>query len=152
MRQPSSCSSACWGRVSGGARDYYIGAPLDALKGRVAEAEAKLRRVRDMGVRDPEAIFFLAGTAGRVGAVELGLELVETMIERGFYALEGLERDPSFDSLRREPRFQAALKQAREGQREAGAAFREAGGAEILGVAEPLAQKTRRLGLAESHP
>ena len=126
-----------------GAHDYYIGAPLDALEGRVAEAEAKLRRVRDMGVRDPEAIFLLARTAGRAGTVELGLELVETMIERGFYAPEGLERDPWFDSLRGEPRFQAALKQAREGQREAAAAFREAGGAEILGVAEPFPDDSR---------
>ena len=126
-----------------GAQDYYIGAPLDALKGRVAEAEAKLRRVRDMGVRDPEAIFLLARTAGRAGAVELGLELIETMIERGFYAIEGLERDPWFDSLRGEPRFQAALKQAREGQREAAAAFREAGGAEILGVVESFPDDSR---------
>ncbi len=119
-----------------GSREYYIGAPLDALYGRAAEADAKLRRVRDLGVRDPEAIFFLARTAARAGAVELGLEFLEAMIERGFYPLEGLARDTWFDSLRKEPRFQTALERAREGQREAAAAFREAGGAEVLGVVE----------------
>jgi serine/threonine protein kinase/Tfp pilus assembly protein PilF len=126
-----------------GSREYYVMAPLDALQGRGAEAEAKLRRVRDMGVRDPEAIFFLARTAARAGAVELGLEFVEAMTEREFYAPEGLERDQWFDVLRREPRFRTALERAREGQREAAAAFWEAGGAEVLGVAELFPDDTR---------
>jgi TolB-like protein/Tfp pilus assembly protein PilF len=120
-----------------GPRDYFIGAPLDALRGRTAEAEAKLRKALDMGVRDPEAIFLAARTAARAGAVELGLESVETMVERGFYAVEGLERDPWFDSLRGEPRFQATYERARGGQREAAAAFLEAGGYQILGVNDP---------------
>ena len=121
-----------------GSREYYVGAPLDALQGRGADAEAKLRRVNDMGIRDPEAIFFLARTAARAGAAELCLEFFETMLERGFYPVAGLQRDVWFDSLREEPRFQAVLDRAREGQREAAAAFIEADGPKILGVADPM--------------
>jgi non-specific serine/threonine protein kinase len=120
-----------------GAREYYLGAAIAALRGRPEEAEAKLRQVLDRGVRDPEALFFLARTAGRGGLIELGLEVVEAMVERGLYAVEGLEQDPWFDVFREEPRFQATFERAREGQREAAAAFVEAGGKQILGVAEP---------------
>jgi serine/threonine protein kinase len=116
----------------------YVGAPLAALQGRTAEAEAKIRAVCDKGLRDPEAIFLFARTAGRAGAVELGLELIETTVDRGLYTVAGLERDPWLESLRGEPRFQAALERARNGQREGAAAFREAGGVEILGVANPI--------------
>jgi TolB-like protein len=121
-----------------GLRDYYIGAPLAALQGRTADAEAKIRVVCDRGLRDPEAIFLFARTAARAGAVELGLELIETTVGRGLYTVAGLERDPWLESLRGEPRFQAALEQAREGQREGAAAFREARGVQILGVVEPI--------------
>jgi serine/threonine protein kinase len=120
-----------------GLRDYYIGAPLDALEGRTAEAEAKIRDIYEKGLRDPEAVLLFARTAGRAGAVGLGLELVETTVERGLYAVAAFERDPWFESLRGEPRFQTALERAKAGQREAAAAFLEAGGEKILGVAEP---------------
>ena len=121
-----------------GSREYYVGAPLDALKGRSEEAEAKLRQVRDIGIRDPEAIFFVARTAARAGAVELCFELLETMLERGFYPVAGLQRDVWFDPLREDARFQAVAERARDGQREAAAAFLAAGGAEIVGIADPV--------------
>jgi TolB-like protein/tetratricopeptide (TPR) repeat protein len=121
-----------------GPRDYFIGAPLDALRGRTADAEAKIRTICDRGLRDAEAILLFARTAARAGAPELGLELIEMTVERGLYTVAGFERDPWLESVRDEPRFQAALERAREGQREGAAAFLAAGGAEILGVTEPI--------------
>ena len=119
-------------------RDVYVGAPLAALTGRSDEAEHKLRRIFERGVRDPESIFIFARTAARAGAVDLALDMIEDIAERGLNAVGPLKLDPWFETLRREPRFQAALARAEEGRRAASVVFHEAGGRRLLGVDESV--------------
>lgn len=117
-------------------REFFVESWLAALEGRPDEAERKLREVCELGIRDPEALCFCARVAGRAGAIELGLELVEATVARGFYCVSVLKRDPWLLRLAGEARYQVALVRAEEGRHEAAAAFREAGGEELLGVEE----------------
>ena len=111
-------------------------AVIDALEGRPDDAETKLRAAYENGMPDPEGLFVLARVAGRADAVDLGLDLIEAAVDRGFYCVGGLKSDPWVTRLSGEPRYQAALERARAGRRETVAAFREAGGEELLGVVE----------------
>jgi hypothetical protein len=56
-------------------------------------------------------------------------------VDKGYYAAPTLAGQPQFDALRGDTAFQALLADAEEGRRNALAAFREAGGERLLGVA-----------------
>ena len=124
------------GFVFEGLWDAFVGAVVDAIEGRSAEAERKIREAFEGGMPDPEALFFLTRVAGRAGATELGLDLIDAMVDRGFNCVAGLERDPWVRLLESEPRYRDALKRAHEARREAAAEFRAAGGEDVLGVTE----------------
>lgn len=119
-------------QVYEGLERHFVEGALAALEGRREDCERVAREVIELEMRDPEAIYFFARALGRAGAVELGLELVDRMVDRGFYSTAALEGDPWFDSLRGEPRFQAALARAEQGSRDAADAYRAAGGERLL--------------------
>jgi serine/threonine protein kinase len=87
----------------------------------------------------PEAIgglSLLARVAARADLTELGLDLIDPMVEAGFNCVAGLQRDPWLSMISDEPRYQDAIGRAQAARVEA-AEFRDAGGEEILGVKEP---------------
>ena len=77
----------------------------------------------------PVSIFGSSARARRCASIEAA-------VDGGFYCVGGLKSDPWVTRLSGEPRYQAALERARAGRRETAAAFREAGGEELLGVVE----------------
>ncbi len=116
--------------------EFFREAHLAAVEGRGEDADRLLRDIYERGVRDPDMLFFFARVLSRAGVIELALDIVEAMVDRGWYSTEALERDSWLEPLRSEARFQAALERAHEGRRQAAIAFREAGGEKLLGVKE----------------
>jgi serine/threonine protein kinase/tetratricopeptide (TPR) repeat protein len=84
-------------------------------------------------MEDPEAIFQEGWLLCDVGEFERGLEHLHRAVNGGYHVAPVLEGRPQFDAIRTEPAFQAILETAREGRRNALAAFRDAGGERLLG-------------------
>ena len=55
-------------------------------------------------------------------------------VDRGYYAAPTLAASPAFDGLREHPAFLAVVADAEAGRGKALAAYREAGGEELLGM------------------
>jgi eukaryotic-like serine/threonine-protein kinase len=84
---------------------------------------------------DPEAIFQQAWIECDLGRHEEALPDLEQAVAKGYFVATTLARSRQFDPLRGHPRFQALLAQAEAGRARALAAFREAGGARLIGAA-----------------
>ena len=82
---------------------------------------------------DPEAIFQEAWMFCDVGERERGLQLLERAVARGYFMPATLSEGPSFDAFRGDPRFQSILAESVAGRERSLAAFREAGGEQLLG-------------------
>jgi TolB-like protein len=80
---------------------------------------------------DPEAIFQEGWMFCDVGDHVRGLEYLQRAVARGYFAASTLTR-PQFDALRDVPAFQMLLADVDAGRRRARAAFREAGGEDLL--------------------
>ena len=104
------------------------------------------RRVPDMVLRlshlgglkildDPEAVFQQGWLLCDVGEHERGLDELRRGVAKGYFVSPTLAGARQFDALRAHPGFQQVLAQAEEGRRRAQAAFAEAGGEKLLGVA-----------------
>jgi hypothetical protein len=102
------------------------------------------RRLEDMTLRassrgalkiqdDPEAIFQDGWLMCDMGEHEAGLAQLRRAVAKGYFVSTTLREQPQFDALRGNPTFQALLAEADAGQRRALDAFREAGGAGLLG-------------------
>jgi serine/threonine protein kinase len=83
---------------------------------------------------DPEAIFQEGWLLCDVGEYERGLEYLRRAVDRGYHVAPTLAGGPQFDALRRQPAFQAVLSDAEAGRHSALAAFRQAGGEQLLGA------------------
>jgi TolB-like protein len=86
-------------------------------------------------MEDPEAMFQEGWLLCDIGEHARGLVLLRRAVDKGYYAAPALAGQPQFDALRGDTAFQALLADAEEGRRNALAAFREAGGERLLGVA-----------------
>ncbi len=83
---------------------------------------------------DPEAVFqegWLLCDAGDFGR---GLEHVARAVAKGYFVAPTLARSSHFDPLRSRPDFKQLLSEAAAGRDRARQAFRDAGGARLLGV------------------
>jgi hypothetical protein len=89
----------------------------------------------ETGFHDPEGILFCARNLARVQDHHFALRLLDKTVDGGFYCSLPLVQDPWFDSVRADPDFIRILHRAEEKSREAAAAFRDAGGEPLLGIA-----------------
>jgi TolB-like protein len=92
------------------------------------------RQVIAAGFRDPEALLFCARNLARVQARDLALEILDKVVDGGFYSTRLMAHDPWFDSVRAERSFVRAIHRAEEKKAAAAAAFHRAGGERLLGV------------------
>jgi hypothetical protein len=82
---------------------------------------------------DPEAIFLEGWLLCDVGELEQGLAHLRRAVARGYFVAATLSDSRAFDPLRSVPAFQALLLEAEAGHQRTLAAFREAGGEQLLG-------------------
>jgi non-specific serine/threonine protein kinase len=82
---------------------------------------------------DPEAIFQVGWLLCDAGEHERGLEHLRRAVSKGYFVAPTLSGSRHFDPLRSDPAFDALLADAEAGRQRALAAFREAGGARLLG-------------------
>jgi TolB-like protein/tetratricopeptide (TPR) repeat protein/predicted Ser/Thr protein kinase len=115
---------------SGGAA---VTAYRHALEGNAAGVREGMSRMMAEGFRDPEGLFFAARALARVGAREESLALLD-QLGHGYFVPDVLARDAWLAPLRTDPRMQALIDAARERKTAAEAAYREAGGPQLLGV------------------
>jgi TolB-like protein len=83
---------------------------------------------------DPEAVFQLGTLLCDVGEQEDGLAYLRQAVAKGYFVSPTLTARTQFDPLRAHPDFQKLLEEAERGRRQAGDAFREAGGERLLGL------------------
>ena len=89
-----------------------------------------------MQVWDPCGRFYVARLLARVGDLERALFHLRGAVDGGFYCVSILARDPWLDGLRGLPRFSAIVAAADTRYRSARAAFLDAGGDRVLGLAK----------------
>ncbi len=119
-----------------GLRTSFLGSLLAALEGRKEDCEAQCRSVMAQGLRDPEAIYFFGRVAARAGLSDLAIEITAQAIDRGFWSIWALEKDPWLRPLRDAARYDEAVARARVGHQQALEGFRAARGGDLLGVDE----------------
>lgn len=86
-------------------------------------------------VWDPCGRFYVARLLARVGDLERALLHLQGAVDGGFYCVSILARDPWLDGLRGLPGFSAIVAAADTRYRSARAAFLDAGGDRVLGLA-----------------
>lgn len=84
---------------------------------------------------DPCPRYYVARALARIGDTDRALASLKAAVDGGFFCYPILARDPWLDSLRGFPEFAAILQRAGTKHRNAAAAFLQAGGDVILGMA-----------------
>jgi eukaryotic-like serine/threonine-protein kinase len=105
---------------------WLDGRPADMLAGLAALGHLEIQE-------DPEAVFFQGWTLCDAGEHEEGLRRLQRAVSMGYFVARTLATSSAFDPLRSDPRFQATLAEAEEGQTQALDAFRQAGGERLFG-------------------
>jgi hypothetical protein len=82
---------------------------------------------------DPEGIFQGAWLLCDAGDHERALPSMQRAVAGGYFVAPTLSEAPAFDALRGDARFKALLSEAEAGRQRALAAFRDAGGEQLLG-------------------
>ena len=82
---------------------------------------------------DPEAIFQEGWLLCDVGEYEAGLARLQRAVANGYCVSPTLAARPQFDALRSDSAFRTLQEEAEAGRQRALAAFREAGGARLIG-------------------
>jgi TolB-like protein len=88
-------------------------------------------KIRD----DPEAIFQEGWLLCDVDEHDVAMRFLRRAIDKGYYATPALAKWPQFDALRSRSDFLSLVADAEAGRQRALAAFREAGGDRLLGLA-----------------
>jgi serine/threonine protein kinase/tetratricopeptide (TPR) repeat protein len=83
---------------------------------------------------DPEGLYFVARILARLAKPDRCLDLIERIIESGFYCSAIMLRDPWLDSIRGRARFNDLVQRADARSREAEAEFRRLNGDRILAL------------------
>ena len=83
---------------------------------------------------DPEGLYFIARVLARVNKHDACLDMLDRIIERGFFCSSIMLKDPWLDSIRGAPRFNEVIARADARSREAEAEFRRLNGDRILGL------------------
>jgi hypothetical protein len=104
------------------------------IEGRHDETLALLGEVTPRNP-DPESVFYIARTYARLGSDDKALTELARAVEMGFFSCTTMVRDPWFDDVRSDARFDRALQRAEERHRAARDRFIAAGGERLLGTA-----------------
>ena len=108
---------------------------LDAyLLNEPTRAVAAVEAGRDQKNRDPESFFYLARQAAKLGAVELGNDLLEQSVAAGYWSTISMMRDPWLESLRDTAAFRRTYEVVEQRQAQSRSEFVSAGGERILPV------------------
>jgi hypothetical protein len=106
------------------------------LECRPADMFVRLNALTALKIQDdPEAIFQEGWLFCDVGEYEHGLAELQRAVAKGYFVAPTLRNAPAFAGLQSEPAFQALVEKAEAGRQQALAAFREAGGERLIGVA-----------------
>jgi DNA-binding winged helix-turn-helix (wHTH) protein len=133
MGRDQEASALLWSR-----KDMYRTFPtemnaLDAyLLKDPTRAVAVLETGKDLKNHDPEAFFYLARQAAKLGALELGNNLLEQSVAAGYWSTISMMRDPWLESLRDTAAFRRIYEVAGEREAQSRSAFVNAGGERIL--------------------
>ena len=106
---------------------------ISALKGN-GEAFREGFANQAPAVTDPEGMYYWALMASVAGAPGEALDMLERAVRHGWMCYQPIATDPWLDPLRGDARFKGILKEAETRNREATAAFVQAGGDRLLGV------------------
>jgi tetratricopeptide (TPR) repeat protein len=104
------------------------------LEGRRSESIEAAEATIAAHLRDPEGLFYLGRQFVYLGETARALEILAQSVERGFICFPAFARDRWLDPLRDNPEFVRILGLVEGRYREAVAAFREAGGEQVLGT------------------
>jgi TolB-like protein len=118
---------------STGVQWKFVTAVSATAQGRREEARAVIDEIAPVFV-DPEGLFYLTRLLARLGETDGAVALFERVVNEGFYCYPGFASDPWLDGLRAHPDFKRVLAHAHARHKEAVAAFREAGGEDVLGL------------------
>jgi tetratricopeptide (TPR) repeat protein len=133
MGRDQEASALLWSR-----KDVYRTFPtemnaLDAyLMKDPTRGVAVLQTGKDLKNHDPEAFFYLARQAAKLGALELGNDLLEQSVAAGYWSTFSMMRDPWLESLRDTAAFRRTYEVAGEREAHSRSAFVNAGGERIL--------------------
>ena len=83
---------------------------------------------------DPEGLYFTARVLARVDEPEASLDLLDRIIEKGFYCSSVMMRDPWMDSIRGRSRFAEVVRRAEARTREAQQEFLRLNGDRLLAL------------------
>ncbi len=85
--------------------------------------------------RDPESLFYMGRQLVLIGQTERALDVLSTVVEKGFLCGSALVGDSCFTALRASPRYSEILQLAIRRREQAHAAFLAAAGNELLNMA-----------------
>jgi hypothetical protein len=106
---------------------------LDAyLLNEPTRAIAALEAGRGLKHHDPELLFYQARQAAKLGAVELGNDLLQQSVAAGYWSTISMMRDPWLASLRDTAAFRRTYEVAEQRQAQSRSEFVNAGGERIL--------------------
>lgn len=112
----------------------FVVAVKELVSGRFSESADALMKAQS-AFGDPEAFYYAARHFARIGYVEASVDALKTSLQGGYVCARQLVEDPWLEPVRSHAAFGAMLELARSRHDEAVAAFRDAEGPRLLGVA-----------------
>jgi hypothetical protein len=81
---------------------------------------------------DPEAVFYMARQLAQLGEPARALDVLNEVIDRGFYLSHPLSADPWLAPLRSLPAYEALVERTRRLEQDVALAFMQLGGHDLL--------------------
>jgi non-specific serine/threonine protein kinase len=109
----------------------FVGSLRLLLEGKRAESVA----ASEFCIRhfpDPEAVFYMARQLVRLGEPVRAFEVLNEVVDRGFYVSHALSNDPWLAPLRSLPACEPLMQRTRSLEQDAALAFTELGGPELM--------------------
>jgi TolB-like protein len=111
--------------------ENFIGSLRCLLEGKRAESLAASEYCVQH-FPDPEAVFYMARQIARLGESARALEVLNRVVDRGFFLSSAMNNDPWLAPLRSLPTYDQLLERTRRLEEDAALAFSRMGGPELL--------------------